>query len=181
MSINKEARKISRKSIVERREIKAKRKGARPKTKLAKRLSKEEKKMSTYLAQWMEEDMPKSRAECCYGVRPCPYVRCRYNLYLEVKKNGAISGNHKCEPWEMGESCALDVAEKGNHTLDQVGDFLNLTRERVRQIEADAFEKLRNSGVDIDEYFELLSNSSSQLYAYMDFIKYGDHSTDIQG
>ncbi|MBU1218723.1 DNA-binding protein [Myxococcota bacterium] len=178
MSTIREPREVTaKKNQIERREIKAKRKGARPRTKLAKRLTKEEKKMSSFLAQWMEEEMPRTRAECCYGIRPCPYVRCRYNLYLEVKKNGAISGNHKCEPWEMEHSCALDVSEKGHHTLDQVGDFLNLTRERVRQIESDALEKLKDSDVSIEEYFALLSNASPQLYAYMDYLKYANHDS----
>ena len=30
------------------------------------------------------------------------------------------------------------------HTLEEIGDELNVTRERVRQIEARAMEKLRN-------------------------------------
>ena len=36
------------------------------------------------------------------------------------------------------------------HTLEQVGKELKVTRERIRQIESKALRKLRNSGLDID-------------------------------
>ena len=35
----------------------------------------------------------------------------------------------------MRESCALDVAERGGLKNEDVGAIMNLTRERVRQIE----------------------------------------------
>lgn len=43
---------------------------------------------------------------------------------------------------ELDESCALDVAERGQHTLKEVGDMLGVTRERIRQIEVEAKRKL---------------------------------------
>jgi hypothetical protein len=39
------------------------------------------------------------------------------------------------EPWELPETCALDVADRGGMTLEEVGGILNLSRERVRQIQ----------------------------------------------
>jgi DNA-directed RNA polymerase sigma subunit (sigma70/sigma32) len=44
---------------------------------------------------------------------------------------------------ELGHSCALDVADDGEHTLHEVGEMLNLTRERTRQIEERAIAKLQ--------------------------------------
>jgi RNA polymerase primary sigma factor len=38
------------------------------------------------------------------------------------------------------------VGEKGEHTLEQVGDHFAVTRERARQIEAKALDRLRRSG-----------------------------------
>jgi hypothetical protein len=49
------------------------------------------------------------------------------------------------QSWEIPASCALDVAAAGEHTLEEVGGLLNLTRERIRQIEATALEKLHGS------------------------------------
>ncbi len=40
----------------------------------------------------------------------------------------------------MRETCALDVADTGEHTLEEVGDLMNLTRERTRQV-ADSTER----------------------------------------
>lgn len=44
-------------------------------------------------------------------------------------------------------TCALDVAEQGEHTLDAVGEPLGITRERVRQVETRALDDLARSGL----------------------------------
>jgi len=36
---------------------------------------------------------------------------------------------------EMEETCSLDVADRGGESLERVGELLNLTRERVRQLD----------------------------------------------
>ena len=46
------------------------------------------------------------------------------------------------EVWEMTETCALDVADRGGITLEEVGEIMNLTRERVRQVETAGLAKL---------------------------------------
>lgn len=87
---------------------------------------------------------PKTRGECVNGQRPCLFTACRYHLYHDVNpETGSVKFNFpNLEPREMETSCALDVAEKGGATLEETGDVLNLTRERVRQIEAIALAKL---------------------------------------
>ena len=45
------------------------------------------------------------------------------------------------EVWEMTETCALDVADRGGITLEDVGNILNLTRERIRQVEQSGVNK----------------------------------------
>ncbi len=88
-------------------------------------------------------DKPRTRAECAAGERPCPFVSCAHHLYLDVSKNGSIKLNFPdIEVWDMNESCALDVADRGETTLEDVGAIMNLTRERVRQIEVKALAKI---------------------------------------
>ncbi|MEL6544686.1 MAG: sigma factor-like helix-turn-helix DNA-binding protein, partial [Myxococcota bacterium] len=93
----------------------------------------------------VEYDRPKNRTECRNGPRPCLFVSCKHHLYLDVNpETGSIKLNFPdMEPWELEETCALDVAERGGITLEEVGDILNLTRERIRQLEVTALQKLR--------------------------------------
>lgn len=159
-------RKISDRSLV-----RSRRKGARPKTRLAKRLTKEERRQSCLLEPWMNEKMPATRAECKYGERPCPYVRCRYHLALEVKSNGSLSENFN-DVFEMEETCALDIAERGENTLEYIGERMNITRERVRQLETDALRKLFLGGVELREFLDFIGAGGVSMESFMDEIKY---------
>ncbi len=92
---------------------------------------------------------PTVRSECP-TVRPCPYVSCRHNLYLDVhERSGSLIPNYPGVDVGLTESsCVLDLAETGGLTLDEVGEVLGITRERVRQIEAMALKKLRGAVVE---------------------------------
>ncbi len=86
---------------------------------------------------------PTRRAECWEMERPCPFVGCRHHLYIEVGENGSIKLNFPdLEPHQIPQTCSLDVAEHEGVTLEGVGEITNLTRERVRQIEVIALERL---------------------------------------
>lgn len=89
---------------------------------------------------------PATRARCEGVPRPCPFVSCQHHLYLDVSaRTGAIKLNFPdLEPDELPaeSSCALDIADRGGLTLEAVGEVLNLTRERVRQVEVKAGAKL---------------------------------------
>lgn len=94
--------------------------------------------------------LPRLRAHCRAGARPCPYVTCKYNLYLDVSHAGSIMPNFpEVEPGGTfgTDSCVLDVAERNPDglTLEEVGKLFNLTRERIRQVEAKALVKFRSA------------------------------------
>ena len=88
---------------------------------------------------------PKNRSECLEMERPCLYVSCRHHLFLDVNpETGSVKLNFPDkEPWELEETCALDVAERGGITLEDGGAIMNLTRERIRQVEVRGLEKLK--------------------------------------
>ena len=102
--------------------------------------------------QIAEYDRPVRRSECVNGPRPCLFVACKHHLYLDVNpETGSIKINFPDkEPWELSETCALDVAQRGGVTLEEVGELLNLTRERVRQVEVAGLQKLRIESPDAD-------------------------------
>jgi hypothetical protein len=87
---------------------------------------------------------PTVRADCKQHAGPCPWVACKHHLYLDINPfTGSIKINFpELEPWELEHTCALDVAEAGARTLEQVGEITNLTRERVRQLESVGLSKL---------------------------------------
>ena len=104
------------------------------------------------LTDIFEYDRPRSRADCLDMPRPCPFVSCRHHLYLEVNEDtGSIKLNFPdMDLEELPETCALDVADRGGVTLEEIGEILNLTRERIRQVEAKGLERLREASINED-------------------------------
>lgn len=101
---------------------------------------------------------PRTRADCIDAPRPCPWVGCRYHLCLDIMPSGSLKLNFGAVELEaLPDTCALDVADKGGGTLEVVGERLNLTRERVRQVEAKMLVKLHRrlkvAGIDSAEGF----------------------------
>jgi len=121
---------------------------ARSKTIAPKRLTKEELRFRELLPILEDPERPRTRGECKEDVRPCPYVSCKHHLYLDVNpETGSIKLNFPdLEVWEMSETCSLDVADRGGITLEEVGEILNLTRERIRQVEVRGLLKLKMVG-----------------------------------
>ncbi|MGC4088833.1 MAG: sigma factor-like helix-turn-helix DNA-binding protein [Polyangiaceae bacterium] len=116
----------------------------RARTISVKRMTKRELEIGRLLFPETDYWKPRTRAECAEGPRPCPFVSCKHHLYIDVSpRTGAIKLNFPdLEVWDLGESCALDVADRGGTTLEDVGAIMNLTRERIRQVEVKALAKL---------------------------------------
>jgi len=99
----------------------------------------------------MERDRPRVRGDCIDGPRPCPWVSCRYHLALEITAYGRIivhmDPEHLDEPDSLGNqrpTCALDLADAHELTLETISALFDMTRERVRQIETRSLERLVN-------------------------------------
>jgi len=124
---------------------------ARARTISIRRLSKAE--LNRGREQYPESDYwrPAARGDCAEMERPCPFVGCKFHLYIDVHPvRGSIKVNFPdVEVWEMTETCALDIADRGGITLEDVGQIMNLTRERVRQLETAGLARLQGMD-DVD-------------------------------
>ena len=125
----------------------------RARTISVKRMTKRELEIGRMLYPETDYFKPRTRMECIDGPRPCPYVSCQHHLYLDVSaRTGAIKLNFPdLEVWDMNETCALDVADRGGTTLEDVGAIMNLTRERIRQVEVRGLLKLKMGSPSPDE------------------------------
>lgn len=88
---------------------------------------------------------PQTRRDCAAVPRPCPYVGCRYNLFLNVSENGSVKFPHGPDFDAMRNlptNCALDVAEEGGIESADIGLFLAVTPNMVRREKQIALEKL---------------------------------------
>ena len=118
----------------------------RSKTIAMKRMTRAELQLGALMYPPVDDvERPRTRAECRGEARPCPWVACKHHLYLDINpETGSIKINFPdLEPWEMQHTCALDVAEAGALTLEEIGVITNLTRERIRQVEVRGLLKLR--------------------------------------
>jgi hypothetical protein len=99
------------------------------------------------LIREIEQTRPRCRGDCASGPRPCMFVSCKHHLYLDVNpETGSVKVNFPDkEIWELSDTCALDVADRGGITLEDVGVIMNLTRERIRQVETRGLLKLRQT------------------------------------
>jgi len=104
---------------------------------------------------------PKKRADCVDGPRPCPYVSCRHHLGIRLSVRltepgaGRLSQQSVKEVWpdlaDAEYTCSLDAAEQnGGMSLGEVASIMNITKQRVGQIEKIALAKLRARKEDFD-------------------------------
>lgn len=85
--------------------------------------------------------------EVLWHSRPCIVARCRYSLRLNVAGE-VVFLNARWAHGEGCESCALDVADRGPQSQDDVMTLLGLcpdpkSRRRFNVVERRAFAKMR--------------------------------------
>lgn len=89
-----------------------------------------------------------TKGACRNGPGPCTVATCRYSLLADTTSPGEWKGR---APKKVAENCALDAAENGAMTLDEIALEIGRTRERVRQIEARAMAKIRRIAPELAE------------------------------
>lgn len=99
----------------------------------------------------LQPSRPITRGECEKAPRPCPWVSCRYHLWTERLLS---SSENIFDMWQE-DTCALDIAANGPHTLEETGRAVGLTRERARQIEVTAIKKASRLKLSVIRSLEL--------------------------
>jgi len=105
-------------------------------------------------------DRPAMSREACQQIaRPCKYILCPHHLGTEINTRNGMGFTIDEEgplvryPIQADghiTSCALDVAERGGATLEEIAAILSITRERVRQVEERALGRLKKHGDDLE-------------------------------
>jgi len=89
---------------------------------------------------------PPTRGDCGQIARPCTRTSCPHNKHRDDEPAGRPhenGGRRVLQVRAVGESCALDVADRGGHSYRQVAGELGVTEERVRQLEKRGLVKQR--------------------------------------
>lgn len=63
---------------------------------------------------------------------------------------------------QLIDTCALDVADRGPQVLEDVGQRVGITRERIRQIEEKVLERIRETLIVDDN--DLPSENDFTIY-----------------
>jgi hypothetical protein len=129
-------------------------------------------KRHLHLVEAVDPARPRTRGDCAAVARPCPWISCRHNLFLDVDpRNGSIKYNwpdREPDEVEPDRSCALDVADLGGGTLEDIAVLTNVTRERIRQVQSKALSHVRRRGGVLSDFVEGDSGAEAPLSARAD-------------
>lgn len=96
-----------------------------------------------------DQEQPRTRGECVDGCRPCPWWTCRYHLGTDIDRRGRLHIHFDPADADGRETCALDVAERGSHTLAEVAAVIHTGRSRVHQVEQRAWSHVAEVAPDL--------------------------------
>lgn len=123
------------------------------------------------LVDELDAERPRTRADCINGPRPCPWVGCRHNAFLDVTSSGSITFNQgDAEPDEVPaeRSCTLDIADRGadrgGSTLEDVSEVFRFTRQAAFHLEAKALASLKRRGRVLGEFSDAPAGAAPRKF-----------------
>lgn len=129
--------------------------------------------------------------------RPCPFVSCKHHLFVDLnQRSGGMKLNFpEFDVWQLASmsaaalvelddetlrvmesenpgstfpSCSLDVSDVLGITLERVGVYLNVTRERARQLETLAQHKYKVGIVEVALHVDDVFSGGDELRDLID-------------
>lgn len=92
-----------------------------------------------------QDSVPKIRGHCENGPRPCPWILCKYHLYLDVAIESRSNGDHFGKTLtEIPETCALDLANGNGMEWEEIGEVLGTTGQTAANIGKLALNSLKD-------------------------------------
>lgn len=85
---------------------------------------------------------------CEGGTLPCRFASCTHNgvwLHYDPDEFAALSDDDAVaviESLTIANSCVLDVADRGEHTEEEIGELCGVTQSAVSQTLTTAYERL---------------------------------------
>lgn len=95
-------------------------------------------------AEKMLSAKPKTRADCPPANEPCPYLNCRYHLWVDVTRKGEVRESRVFG--DLEHTCALNEVDKvgsDKSTLETVSQAMHCSRQRIDQLVQEALKKAR--------------------------------------
>ena len=107
-------------------------------------------------------ERPKTRGDCLPMFKerfvdkvPCPWVSCKYNTFMTVKRNGEIQYNHGTD--DVTEikvaNCALDYVDAGENRLSEIAKSVgmaSLSHQAAQLMMTRAMAKVKSTEFDKD-------------------------------
>ena len=93
---------------------------------------------------------PAKREDCLNNIRPCPWISCKFHMIWMLSKpelKDLSDDGFVDKIMNLKETCVIDVADRQGSTLEEIGQILGISRERVRQIGGESDKDYIKTGI----------------------------------
>lgn len=121
--------------------------------------------------------LPQDRRECSESPRPCLVCDCRHHLWRSHKRLPhvlALLASGQTE--NLPPSCSLDVADRGEHSTEEVGRIMGYSGERIRQWERLALAHLHREFRKMDRHIDA-ADIMTAFFCTSEPAEYAEHRT----
>lgn len=130
------------------------------------------KRVSLPIIHPMLSRRPKTRADCEGGVRPCPYVGCRFNLLIDVLDDGSFVINAKYRRPDGAERVIPPKPDTEGRFLDEIEDAVEVWFDEpdertpscaLDEADKDSVADPERDGKQLDEISEMFYVSRERI------------------